>query len=177
MENTPFILQQGPFAPYIYKALITQNSVIGSQTSGVFLVGQIWTITTYVAGDDFSNMTYLSGGTGINSDGAMFVAKSTTPTAWANGSDLTYSGAPYVISTDINGNIAPFVNTLGGVPVFSFGGHEPVITLTGVFIKGKSTIKIQNGTVVADTYTDNNTLRLDWRLMNVPCLIEIEVYA
>lgn len=172
----------------IYKALIKQNAPTASQTSGVFIIGQLWTINDYVGGiattksnlfggtgytsdtgitttggtgtgllvnytavggvitsltisdggigytigdtitvddgngdatfvvsavasDDFSNMELINGT--MNTSGAVIRATSTTPNTWTNGSDLSYDGAPYVVSTDANGNIAPFINTLG----------------------------------------------------------------
>jgi len=127
-------------APYkIYTALLSQNAPIPSQTSGTFTIGQIWTVTSYVAGDDFSNMELISGTT-QNETGAVIRATDTTPTVWINSSDLSYDGAPYVVSTDSNGNLAPFENTLGDV---SFGYLEIgtfVIICIGNLISNKTLI-------------------------------------
>lgn len=108
-----------PLAPLIYKTLLSQNVPIASKTSGTVLVGQLWTITTFIAGDDFSNWNLISG-TG-NTTGDVYQATTTTPIVWANLSDLTYDGTPYIVSTDSSGNLNPVVNTLGS-PTFTRDG-------------------------------------------------------
>jgi len=55
-----------------------------TQTSGTITVGQTYTITTYNAGDDFTNV-----GAASNASGVSFVATGTTPTVWTNGSTVT----------------------------------------------------------------------------------------
>lgn len=57
-------------------------------TSGTLTVGQRYRITTFVAGDDFTNV-----GAGSNATGVEFVATGTTPTTWTNSSTLTDIGA------------------------------------------------------------------------------------
>jgi len=57
-------------------------------TSGTLTVGQRYRITTFVAGDDFSNV-----GAGSHATGVEFVATGTTPTTWTNSSTLTEIGA------------------------------------------------------------------------------------
>lgn len=67
-----------------------------AQTSGVLVVGVTYTITTFVAGDDFINV----GGTNVN--GNVFVATGTTPTTWTNSSSLQASGVvPQIIKREI----------------------------------------------------------------------------
>ena len=53
-----------------------------TQTSGVLEVGVSYTIITFVAGDNFTNV----GGTNVT--GNVFVATGTTPTTYTNGSTL-----------------------------------------------------------------------------------------
>ena len=65
----------------------TQGKAGSTQTSGVLVVGKQYTVTTYVAGDDFTNV-----GAASNASGVTFAATGTTPTAWANGSTLTALG-------------------------------------------------------------------------------------
>lgn len=55
---------------------------LGSQTSGSLVVGAAYTITTFVAGDDFANAG------AVNASGAIFTAANTTPTTWTNGSTV-----------------------------------------------------------------------------------------
>lgn len=57
-----------------------------SLTSGTLIVGQVYTIQTYVAGDDFANVG------GDNTSGDLFIATGTTPTNWSNGSTLSVPG-------------------------------------------------------------------------------------
>jgi hypothetical protein len=52
-------------------------------TSGVLVVGTLYQIVTFVAGDNFLNV-----GATANTTGITFVATGTTPTTWSNGSTL-----------------------------------------------------------------------------------------
>lgn len=124
----------------VYRALISQNAPIASQTSGVFLVGQIWTITTFNAYDDFSNMELISGT--MNTSGCVFRATSTTPTAWGSGSDLAYDGRPYIVSTDVNSNIVPFVTTIGDIAFSYTATGQFKGTLANAFLQDKTQFKI-----------------------------------
>jgi hypothetical protein len=81
-----------------YKALLTQ---LGSQTGttlggfGGFgdglIIGETYTITTYVSGDSFSNVANVTSGV-IDTTGCEFIATGETPTNWYNGSTLVSSG-------------------------------------------------------------------------------------
>ena len=53
-------------------------------TSGTLLVQSYYTITTYVAGDDFTNVGAIN-----NASGQVFIATGTAPTTWTHGSTLT----------------------------------------------------------------------------------------
>jgi hypothetical protein len=55
-----------------------------SFTAGTLVVGVRYYITTYAAGDDFTNVGAASNATGVE-----FEASGTTPTDWTNGSTLT----------------------------------------------------------------------------------------
>lgn len=59
-----------------------------AQTSGALVVGKMYRINTYVAGDDFTNVGAASNATGVR-----FTASSTTPTTWTNSSSLVKIGA------------------------------------------------------------------------------------
>jgi hypothetical protein len=52
-------------------------------TSGLLVIGLIYQIVTYVAGDDFINV-----GAASNAATVQFIATGTTPTNWTNGSTL-----------------------------------------------------------------------------------------
>lgn len=54
-----------------------------AQTSGTLTTGKRYIITTFVAGDNFTNV-----GAAANASGTVFEATGTTPTTWSNGSTL-----------------------------------------------------------------------------------------
>jgi hypothetical protein len=131
----------GGSTPLRYKCLLSQNAPIASKTSGTVIIGQIWTIETFETGDNFSNWELISGT--ANTTGAVYRALTTAPTTWTNGSDLSYDGSPYIVSTNADGDFAPFVNTLGGEPIYSYidvGGFSG--TLVGAFPIDKAIFKI-----------------------------------
>lgn len=70
-------------------------------TSGTLIVGVTYTITTFAAGDNFSNV-----GATANATGTQFVATGTTPTTWTNGSTLTAT-FPALNFGDADGGIIP----------------------------------------------------------------------
>jgi len=106
-----------------------------TQTSGVLVVGEEYTILDFNAGDNFSNVATVVSGT-INTTGCVFIATGTTPTTYSNGSTLArYVSQNYAIA-DLGlapkvykalltqtGTSAPvatvLVNTLSGTPVWS----------------------------------------------------------
>jgi hypothetical protein len=55
------------------------NTIPTYSTGGLLVIGQIYTITDYQAGDDFTNIGAVS-----NAIGQTFIATGTTPTAWTN---------------------------------------------------------------------------------------------
>ena len=60
-----------------------------AQTSGTLTIGEKYILTTYVAGDNFSNMGTAVEMTGNGATGDIFYALATTPTDWTNGSTVT----------------------------------------------------------------------------------------
>ena len=105
---TGFLTQNGyEVKPYkIYSALLTQNSTV--ITSGSLTVGELYTITDYIAGDDFSNVANVQSGS-INNDGCVFIATGTTPTTWTNSTGLTINALSAPVATVLE-------NTLGFTP-------------------------------------------------------------
>lgn len=59
-----------------------------SKTSGHLVKGRWYTITTYVGGDDFTNV-----GAESNANGVVFRATGTIPTTWTHASVLTFPGS------------------------------------------------------------------------------------
>lgn len=74
------------------------DSATITATSGVLQATTYYTITNYVAGDDFSNVATVVSGT-INTTGCVFIATSTTPTNWSNGSTLSSGFTDQYIGT------------------------------------------------------------------------------
>ena len=90
----------------VYAATLTQveASVI---TSGPLVVGRIYNIGTYGAGDDFANVANVLEGT-INTQNCIFIATGTTPTNYSNGSALDvyqYLESPVILGTNTIGTI------------------------------------------------------------------------
>jgi hypothetical protein len=81
-----------------YEALISQNA----PSTTDMVIGQIWTIDNYVAGDNFSNMELISGT--MNTTGCKFRVIAPHPLVW-NSSNCSYDGAPYLISIKPDGSI------------------------------------------------------------------------
>jgi hypothetical protein len=61
-----------------------RHTAFAALTSGTLVIGRLYVITTFVAGDSFTNV-----GAGSNASGVTFVATGTTPTTWTNGSTVT----------------------------------------------------------------------------------------
>jgi hypothetical protein len=78
-----------------YRALLTQTGVISGTNITNFnsglIIGETYTITTYVAGDDFSNIANVTSGV-INETGCIFIATGSSPSNWENSSVLTSEG-------------------------------------------------------------------------------------
>lgn len=87
-------IQEGTSIKKVYKALVSQSGASStiSLTSGVLTPGVTYQITSYNAGDDFTNV----GATG-NSSGNIFTAKGITPSSWTASSTLEYNPAVPVV--------------------------------------------------------------------------------
>jgi len=109
-----------------YVALISQIAPTAA-TSGLLIIGETYTITTFVAGDNFTNVANIVSGT-INTTGCVFIATGTTPTTWTNASTLTNAGNPTAIVLE---------NTIGNIVWTRNGLGEYFGTLTGAFPSGK----------------------------------------
>lgn len=102
-----------------YKALLSQTgSILGTDLGtfgNQFLIGEFYTIDTYVAGDDFSNVANVIVGN-INETGCQFEATGVTPTNWSNGSTLSSSGGFVinVIENNLGYDLSWAWNPFGG---------------------------------------------------------------
>jgi len=137
-----------------------------TQTSGVLVVGEEYTILDFNAGDNFSNVSNVVSGT-INTNGCVFIATGTTPTTYSNGSTLArYVSQNYTIAElglapkvykallTQTGTSAPvatvLVNTLSGTPVWSYSTvGRYLLTLVGEFDVSKTMIYISNNDIAS----------------------------
>ena len=104
---------------------ITQWAIpAGQATSGTLVIGGIYKITTFVAGDNFSNV-----GASANATGNVFVATATTPTTWSNGSTLTAIAIPLTFGLTDSG-LDPF-SIDAGTTTFRIGCSLFVSTTAG----------------------------------------------
>lgn len=70
----------------------TDATPLAPATSGTLVVGKRYVITTFVAGDNFTNV-----GAASNATGVIFKATGTTPTTWTNGSTVSEEDATYKV--------------------------------------------------------------------------------
>jgi len=84
-------ITDGTYSVATYKALLTQTATASVQNLNTFIIGETYTITDYVAGDDFSNIANVVSGV-INETGCQFIATGEIPNGWTNSSTLENSG-------------------------------------------------------------------------------------
>ena len=104
---------------------ITQWQIpAGNATSGTLVIGAIYKITAFVAGDNFTNV-----GASANVTGNVFVATATTPTTCSNGSTLTAIAVPLTFGIADSG-LDPF-SIDAGATTFRIGCSLFVSTTSG----------------------------------------------
>ena len=103
----------------IYRALLTQTGSITGTTILDFnyglIIGETYTITNYVAVDDFSNIADVQSGN-INETGCVFIATGENPISYNNGTELVSSGnlVVDVIENSLGYNIIWTQSPFGG---------------------------------------------------------------
>lgn len=170
-----------------YKALLSQNAPIASTLNVSMVAGQIWTLDIYSGLDPidpFNGLELISGT--IRVAGSKYRSNVDVSYIFTN-TQMSYDGSPYIVSTDVNGDFAPFVNTLGGSPVYSYPSTAGRFraTLAGAFPNGKTMARFDKSRAWTVQRTNDN--QLDFKtysdyfsteydgLMN-NWLFEIEVY-
>jgi len=149
--------------PLRYKALLSQNAPIASTLNVSMVAGQIWTLDIYSGldmVDPFNGLELISGT--IRVAGSKYRSNVDVSYIFTN-TQMSYDGAPYIVSTDANGDFAPFVNTLGGNPTYGYVIGSYPFTLTGAFIKEKTYYKIgqqDNHNLFVINWIDVNTLNI-----------------
>jgi len=120
----------GSANPKVYVALLTQTTV--STTSGLLVVGKTYVINTLAAGDDFTNVGYVSVGT-------PFIATGTTPTVWTNSTKVINFTDSAPVATVLE-------NSLPLAPTYSYvSGGNFIASAIGMFPLGKTCPRIENG--------------------------------
>ena len=114
-------------------------------TSGVLVSGSRYLITSFQAGDNFSNVGASSNGTGV-----VFVATGTAPTTWTNGSqleeitvDLPNNATAAQAATALNATAA--VTGAGGVSLVAQAPGVFIVTFTAA---GARPLLAGNGTLL-----------------------------
>lgn len=103
--------------------LITYNNLtLTTATSGLLVVGQFYTITEYIAGDDFTNIGATS-----NATGQTFTATGTTPAAWTNSSTVTNRVERY--DNIINPFYMESLTTFCGSPYYDSTGIKDLLMI------------------------------------------------
>ena len=131
-----------------YKALLTQTGPVTASSlnnlSDKFIIGEQYTITNHVLGDDFSNIANVTSGT-INTNGCVFTATGHIPNDWSNGSTLDSTGG--IVVTELENSLG-FTVSWSWVP---FGGTGYYIAVNedgsaqNTFPREKTSVYIQNG--------------------------------
>jgi len=108
------------------------------------VAGQIWTLEAYNAADaaTIAALELISGT--LYAVGSKY-RSATDQTLNVNvATTFSYDGSPYIVSTDVNGDFNPFVNTTGVTDVYSYQGvGDGLLTMTGLFAdKSKVNYKI-----------------------------------
>lgn len=133
----------GTYSLLTYRALLTQTATQSGTNltdfQSALIIGETYTITNYVAGDDFSNIANVQSGL-INETGCQFIATGEFPTIWSNGSELLSSGnlAVHVLQNDLGFDISWGIGFGPGLyfgindttgPIYnSFPRHDTMIT-------------------------------------------------
>jgi len=94
--------------------------------SGTLVVGQLYTIVSFTAGDDFTNI-----GAAANATGQSFIATGTTPTTWTNGSSVALGpGLGFGSQSDGSGGYADYPFAIDAGQPDQVGGFK--FSLDGV---------------------------------------------
>jgi hypothetical protein len=132
----------GGATPLRYKCLLSQNAPIATTTDPTMVAGQIWTLEAYDAADatTIAALELISGT--LYAVGSKYRSATNQTLAVAAGTTLSYDGSPYIVSTDVNGDFNPFINTTGQAITYSYvGAGQYAATSTGLFLINKTNIK------------------------------------
>jgi hypothetical protein len=115
----------------VYRALLTQTGqIVGNSLSDFnygLIIGETYSITNYIAGDDFSNIADVVSGT-INATNSVFIATGQIPTNYNNSSELT-SGGNLIV--DVLENTLGYDLIWQQAPFGGYGNYAAFNSLTG----------------------------------------------
>ena len=123
-----------------YTALLTETTMqMGNEIlyfNYALIVGETYTISDYVSGDDFSNIANVITGT-INETGCVFVATGTQPNVWTNLSEIFSDGGLIINELENTlGFVVEWVNSSPGTyiaydpsEVASFPGEKTTVSV------------------------------------------------
>lgn len=127
--------------PLRYKALLKQSAPIATTTNPDMEKGQIWTLEAYNVADatTIAALELISGT--LYAVGSKYRSLTSQTLSVNAATTLSYDGSPYVVSTDVNGDFNPFINTLDGNPILSYHGVGSYrLTLNGAFLRDKTSV-------------------------------------
>lgn len=131
-----------------YKALLTQTGPITATSLSMFyqglIIGETYTITSYNAPDDFSNIANVQSGI-INETGCVFIATGSTPDVWICGTTITSTGdlITDVLENNLGYDIVWLHAPMGGVGYYA-GINSKTGPLPNSFPKNKIATMAQN---------------------------------
>lgn len=156
--------------PYkVYKALLSQNAPVATTTDPTMIAGQIWTLEAYNAADaaTIAALELVSGT--LYAVGSKYRSATDQTLSVDAATTFSYDGSPYIVSTDVNGDFNPFVNTLGGNPVYSWSSAGNfIITLSGAFAIDKTSF--------STTQVYSSITRVAWIDVNSISYITLDLF-
>ena len=134
------------------------NRQVSTAQSGLLVVGREYVIAQQEGGDNFSNVGYVA-------DGIPFIATGTTPTSWANDTQVKYyTWDIVIIYNDVDSNLQVTTEAEAG----DYTDTKFLIT-NGKFLQNKT---YPNYETALATIVDSNTITFD----KVKGYFKIEVY-
>ena len=130
-----------PGDPMIYTALISQLAPVASTPTPTMDAGQIWTLEVWTNEDLLSYGFILVSGV-LNAIGSKYLVTTSGAYAFGDNTEFSYDGSPYVVSTNANGDIVPYIDTIGDV-VFSYDSTGVFVVASAFFNTGKVFCYIQ----------------------------------
>jgi len=160
----------------VYRALISQNAPIPTTNRngmiGIAEIGQIWNIDAVGSNNSAELISLFDVVSGDFVTPGSKIRVKVVPTLFTpivGPSDISYDGAPYVVSTNSDGEIAPIANTLSGLPIWTYlAPGDFFMTLTGEFPDKSKVARSPVGTNctncwAASYYNDADSIGLQTR--------------